>query len=65
MSEEQILTYLVTDDQATWIYADWQTALEHIKQSFLHDAPSPQDGDEYSIEVKLMSRAAYDALPEE
>jgi hypothetical protein len=62
---EQIMTYHVTDGQGTWIYEDWATALEHIRQSFLSGIHPPQDGDEYHIELKPMSRAAYDALPEQ
>ena len=60
-----MLTYHVTDGQETWVFEDWETALEEIRQSFLSDMHPPQDGDEYHIEVKAMTHAAYDAVPEQ
>lgn len=55
------IVFKVTDGQETWVYVDIETALEHIKQGVL-DSANP--GDEYHIELALMTERELAALPE-
>lgn len=64
MPNETVLAYLLTDGQETWLFEEWESALEHLRQAFLDDTwHPPRDGDEYHLELKRMTRAEIDALP--
>lgn len=60
MGEEKITLFEVQDGQERWIFEDWETALDHIRQGLLDEV---REYDEYCLTVVCMSRAEYEALP--
>ncbi len=54
------IVFRLTDGQETWAYTDLDSALEHIRQGVMDKA---EPGDEYHLELALMTESEIAALP--
>lgn len=61
-TEKQITLYQIEDAQERWVYEDLEDALIHIREGLLACA---EVGEEYVLKTISMTRAEFEALPEQ